>query len=103
FETLGFALGADCVRCAVCRKKQRALERSRREYERLLHLEEKTWQDYLNLAHAALDLVEDGKMQVLDRIRGFVKKIPEFERHRVRYQELVERMAGVEPQDEGGR
>ncbi|HYF33695.1 MAG TPA: hypothetical protein VD994_00285 [Prosthecobacter sp.] len=73
-QTLGFVIDADCVRCAICRKKQRATERARLEYERLLHQKEKTWLDYLDLAHAALDLVEDGKMQTLDRIRGFVNR-----------------------------
>jgi hypothetical protein len=96
FETLGFAIDANCIRCTECRKKQQAKERSNKEYQRLVNLGEKTWLDYLNLANGALDLAEDGKMEALDRIRGFINRIPEEERHRVQYRQLVQRMKRVE-------
>ena len=96
YEELGFAIDADCVRCVECRKERQADEWANVNYQRLLAKEEKTWEDYFELSVAALDLHRQGKFKSLDRVRGFINRIPESERHRVRIQELIGTLTNAE-------
>ena len=78
YEELGFPLESDCVRCVVCRKKQQGLDLNRVRYEELVHVQERTHEENLELAECALSLVEAGvfgKRQIA-RIRSVLKKIP---------------------------
>ena len=96
FETLGFANDADCVRCVVCRKRHQAKDRVNSDYQRLLAKEKKTWEDYLDLCNAALDLHELGRFKNLEKVRSFFNQIPEPEHHRIRIRELRQRITRVE-------
>ena len=96
FETLGFANDANCIRCVECRKKQQADERLNSEYQRLLEKEQKDWEDYHDLASAALDLYEIGRFKRLEKVRYFFNKIPGTEGHRIRVQKLEDRINHVE-------
>ena len=96
YEELGFAVDADCIRCVECRKERQADEWTNLNYQRLLAKNEKTWEDYLELSVAALDLYWQGEFKALDRIRGFMNRVPESERHRVRFRELTKTLARAE-------
>ena len=101
FETLGFANDANCVRCVECRKKQQTDDRANSEYQRLLEKEEKSWEDFHNLAIAALDLHALGRLKRIERVRHFFNQIPESEHHRIRVQQLRDRIIKVEQAVDG--
>ncbi|MGK0186467.1 MAG: tRNA isopentenyl-2-thiomethyl-A-37 hydroxylase MiaE [Verrucomicrobiales bacterium] len=79
-----------------CRKKLQADERINFEYHRLLEKEEKSWQDYYDLAITALDLYELGRLKRLEKVRSFLNKIPDTEDHRIRVRDLKHRIHGAE-------
>jgi hypothetical protein len=77
YEELGFPLDSDCVRCIVCRKKQRGLELSRQQYEELFHIQDRTPKQDREMVECSLSLVEAGifnKRQV-ERVRAILKKL----------------------------
>jgi len=94
YETLRFPLEADCVRCPECRKKEQFLARSRAAYEKLAVVTTRDWKDNLKMASYALTLVEHGIFhdQVVERIRALLKTIPESERKKESFQDLVNRL-----------
>ncbi|MBK1882663.1 zinc-ribbon domain containing protein [Luteolibacter pohnpeiensis] len=96
FETLGFANDANCIRCVECRKKQQTDDRVNSEYQQLLKKEEKSWEDFHDLANAALDLHVLGRFKRMDRIRHYFNQIPDSEHHRLRIKQLKERIKKVE-------
>lgn len=60
YETLGFKLDSDCVRCVPCRKQQQGLANCRERYEELFHVKQRTMAENLEMAECCLTLIEDG-------------------------------------------
>lgn len=60
YETLGFVLDADCVRCIDCRNRQHGLERQRRRYEELFHRHDRTVDENIEMAECSISLIENG-------------------------------------------
>ncbi|MEX0938265.1 MAG: zinc-ribbon domain containing protein [Pirellulales bacterium] len=60
YEELGFNLHADCTRCVPCRRRKRSVERLRRQYERLFHVQDRSIDQDLEMADICLTLVERG-------------------------------------------
>ena len=79
YETLGFDNGANAVRCPQCRKNNQALVRRLRRYEVLLKQTPRTEAETLELAECAITLLENGAFAttLCQRIRSFLKKVPE--------------------------
>lgn len=86
YETLGFVLDADCVRCTDCRRKQHRLERRQRRYEDLFHREERSVDEQLEMAETCLDLIQAGvfHQRQLERVRMLLNRIPEGESKRIK-------------------
>jgi hypothetical protein len=76
YEVLGFPLEANCIRCAPCRKEQRALQARRQRYEVLFALEARTPDQDIELVESALALVGAGVFgtRLLERLRSILKK-----------------------------
>jgi hypothetical protein len=94
YETMRFPLEADCVRCPECRKKERYLARNRATYETLAADKNRDWRANLKMAGCALVLVEHGvfRDRVVERIKSLLKSVPEEERQKNTYQDLVNRV-----------
>lgn len=77
YEELGFPLESDCVRCAICRKRQQGLEQSRQRYEELFHMQDRTTAQNRELAECSLSLVEAGlfNKRQLERVRSILKAL----------------------------
>lgn len=58
YETLGFSLDANCVRCTDCRRQQHQIARWRRRYEELCHMTSATLDESLEWAEICLQLIE---------------------------------------------
>ena len=58
YEELGFGLDSDCVRCVVCRKRQKGLSRQRKRYEELFHTPNRSDLENLEMADCCLSLIE---------------------------------------------
>lgn len=89
----------ECIRCVECRKEQRAEVQLNEEYQRLLAMENKGWEEYHDLACVALALFAEGKIQNLEKIRAFINKIPESQQHRIRVRRLHQRIKRIEEAD----
>lgn len=94
YEELGFPLESDCVRCVLCRKKQRGIELIRQRYEDLFHVDVRTSEQNLELAECALSLAEAGVfgLRQLERVRAILKRAPAD----ARLQALWQRMKDLE-------
>ncbi len=77
YETLGFPLEADAVRCPLCRKQNQALGRSRATYEQLLKIKNRTEIDTSRLTESLLTLVENGifNARQTEHARALVKTL----------------------------
>ena len=58
YETLKFDLGVDCLKCPECRKSTRWMEKLRKRYEHLLHCNDRSDADNLELAECCITLIE---------------------------------------------
>lgn len=58
YETLGFGLDSDCVRCVECRKSEQQIARWRERYDMLLKQTARTESETLELIDSALSLIE---------------------------------------------
>ena len=58
YETLGFGLESDCVRCVECRKNQQGIASQRARYEELSHVAERTIDETIEMAECCLSLIE---------------------------------------------
>lgn len=77
YEELGFALEADCVACVDCRKKQQGIERTRRRYEELFHVTDRTVEQDLELVDCGLSLIESAVFhkKALPRLRTILNTL----------------------------
>lgn len=75
YETLGFNLGADCVRCIDCRKQQHGHER--RRYEALFHRDDRSPEEDLEMVECSITLMEAGLFgpQQTERVRSILKRV----------------------------
>jgi len=78
YEELGFPLTSGCVRCCDCRKRQQHLARTRRRYETLFHVADRTREETLEMAECSLALIAAGLFspRQTQRVRGLLKSIP---------------------------
>ncbi|WP_157640495.1 zinc-ribbon domain containing protein [Lamprocystis purpurea] len=76
YEDLGFGLDSNCIRCVPCRKKQQGIAQSRKKYEDLFHIPDRTIDQDIEIAECCLDLVEASVFhrQQLERVRMFLKR-----------------------------
>jgi hypothetical protein len=97
YEELGFTLDSRCVRCPECRKRDQHLARLLKRYD-ALSKRDRTWEETIELAAAALTLVESGTMRLrgFGKLHRFLNEVPEGERYHARYQALVSRLAKLE-------
>jgi hypothetical protein len=79
YETLGFDLGADCVRCVECRSKLHGIEKQRRRYEALFHVQSRSIEENLGMAQCCLSLIQAGlfNRRQTERVRMLLNNIPE--------------------------
>jgi hypothetical protein len=95
YEELKFALNADCVRCALCRKSMHVLQQVRYRYEELEGLEARSESLEHELAETRLTLIEEGvfSLKQADAVRAFFNRFPgndQVESMRVRLQSIRE-------------
>lgn len=99
YETLGFPLESDCVRCIDCRKTAQDHAELRERYEILIHKPDRSEKETLELANCALTLIECGLFgnRTIERVRSFLNSIPNDsnERGRGQYQDLTQRVAHI--------
>lgn len=110
YETLGFVLDADCIRCTDCRIRCHGLERQRRRYEELFHTVHRTIDENLEMAECLLTLIEEGAFhrRQTERVRMLLKTLPDDrdETAERRYNDIhrrllrIENEQGCEPFDE---
>ncbi|KHD11347.1 hypothetical protein PN36_20450 [Candidatus Thiomargarita nelsonii] len=60
YETLGFYIDADCVKCIDCRKKEQKIKKMMLDYEELLKKSNKTAKETSRLKNIALELFQLG-------------------------------------------
>ena len=77
YETLGFPLEADCVRCVPCRKQQQGLARTKQRYEELCAVADPTVEERLEFAECAVILLEGGVLgsRVGERARSLLNRV----------------------------
>jgi hypothetical protein len=102
YEELGFGLDSDCVRCCDCRKHEQGIARQREIYESLFHVPEKSTDQLLQMAAAALTLIEAevfSKKQT-ERVRMLLNAVPQEDdtRNQPTYRRLQERVFAIENQ-----
>lgn len=82
FETLGFFIGADCVRCPKCRTADQTLRRRFQRYSKNISRKDLSEEDFTTLLSDALFLFESGLLktdQILRRLRNQAcKRFPDF-------------------------
>jgi len=117
YETLGFVLDADCIRCTDCRNRHQGLERQRRRYEELFHDDRRTIDENFEIAECSLTLMEDGAFHPrhTERVRMILNALPDDrdETAERRYNEIQKRLLRIEngqigepsdaPKSPGGR
>lgn len=100
YETLGFVLDADCVRCIDCRRRQHGIERQRRRYEELFHRSSRTVDENVEMAECSLSLIEAGVFHVrqVERVRMLLNDLPEDrdETTERRYYDILHRVTRIE-------
>jgi len=100
YETLGFVLDADCVRCVDCRSRGHDLERKRRRYEELFHLDQRTVGEILEMAECSLTLIEHGVFhrRQTERVRMLLNSLSSDGDvvDQRRYKETRERLCRIE-------
>lgn len=79
YEELQFGLDSDCVRCAPCRKQVQGIERTRRQFEELFHIEDRSADQSLTMAECVLDLIENNifAQRQTERVRMLLNQLPE--------------------------
>lgn len=96
YEQLGFGLESDCVRCTDCRRQHQAIQRQRKTYESLVHVEDRDEQQILTMAEACLALIEEQVFtdRQKERVRMLLNRIPEDSAIRLRpqYSEMERRL-----------
>ena len=58
YESLGFTLDSDCVRCVPCRKRLQTMALTRQRYEQLFHVPDRCPAENLEMAECCLALIE---------------------------------------------
>jgi hypothetical protein len=58
YESLGFTLNSDCVRCVPCRKRLQGIAQTRERYEELSHIPSRSTAENLEMADCCLTLIE---------------------------------------------
>lgn len=103
YEDLGFRLDADCVRCAVCRRRQRGVGLKRERYEELFHVPDRTTEQALEMAECCLSLIEVDVFhkRQLQQVWAILKRLPSgsIESTEANLRNLWERLHAIERSD----
>ena len=77
YETLGFYLDTDCVRCVECRKREQGHERHRRRYIQLLKQDQRSPSEDMEMAECLLALIDGGDFhkRQTERVRILLNRI----------------------------
>lgn len=78
YETLGFYLDANCVRCVECRQRAQGHERQRRRYVQLLKQDQRSPAEDMEMAECLLELIDRGdfhKRRHTERVRMVLNRI----------------------------
>lgn len=82
YETLGFYIDVDCVRCVECRRKQHAAKRHLERYAELLARDQLSRKEMMYLVDDCIFLFQQGKLKKLhhlERIKNAAfKQVPEY-------------------------
>jgi len=105
YETLGFVLNADCVRCIDCRNRRHGLERQRRRYEELFHHDGRTVDENIEMAECSMALIENGIFhpRQTERVRMLLNYIAK-DRDEIadrRYNDIRQRVLVIEARNSG--
>ena len=78
YETLGFSVGAVCMRCVDCRKKRQQVARLRERYQHLSRRIERSDHETLEMAECCLRLIEKEEFtpKKLSRVRELLNSLP---------------------------
>jgi hypothetical protein len=98
YESLGFSLGADCIRCINCRKQQQGNEQRRHRYEELLHKQQRSIEEDFQMAECCIELIESGLFhnRQTERIRMLLNRIARNGDVDQRYIGLRNRVVAIE-------
>lgn len=100
YETLGFVLDANCIRCTDCRNRHHGLECQRRRYEELFHRDRRTIDENFEMAECSLTLMENGEFhrRQTERVRMLLNTLPDDrdETAERRYNDIERRLRRIE-------
>jgi len=82
YETLGFYIDADCVRCVECRRKQHAVKRHMVRYTELQARDSLSRKEMMHFVDDCIFLFQEGKLKkisLLGKVKNAaLKQIPEY-------------------------
>lgn len=82
YETLGFYIDVDCVRCVECRRKQHAVKRHLERYAELNARESLSRKEMMDLVDECIFLFQQGKLKKLSHLGGIknsaLQRIPDY-------------------------
>ena len=98
YEELGLPLEANCVRCLPCRKEARQWKQLRHRYQELVSRDCLSSAETLEVIEAYLSLVEQGEFSSkrIDRVRMYLRRLPEVIRESLRCEQAVHRLHQIE-------
>ena len=70
YETLGFYVDADCVKCIDCRKKEHSIKHMMQDYEKLIAKETRTEKETKQLKTIALELFQLGYIRDRNKVES---------------------------------
>lgn len=99
YETLQFPLEADCIRCSDCRRTHRESCFLRDRYETLIHLDERTTAETLELIDCGITLLERKIFgeKVIEKVRSWFNTFPKdakIRKHKI-FTDLKERLESL--------
>lgn len=95
YEDLQFPLESDCIRCCLCRAKQRQIVHSLQQYENLFHVAKRTSEQTLTMTECCLYLIEnnifDFTQKQNQRIRTLLNTVPDDPKCKHRLKQIWQR------------
>jgi hypothetical protein len=98
YEELHFTLDSDCVCCSECRKSNQSIARKRKKYEELIHINNPSADEMLEIAVCAVTLIEGGVFseRQIEHVRAIINKLPDDRRVVQEYEDLIKRLHEIE-------
>lgn len=97
YEELAFRLEVDAVRCQICRRRQQQISRTKKRYEELSQIADRSGDEELEMAESCLYLIEERVFHVrqLSHVRQMKNRIPEPDRNNAAFQRISDRLTDV--------